>query len=183
MKARPLELARVAAAAALVWAAFTAGQAWLASARSWPPAESRLRSEAEHRWPECAGELAAGWRTALVGLARPLEMLAAAAAAEPETQARAALVGRALAQFDSGRLEAELRDLARLSPAARRLEAPRRMIPVAPGRAVDAQALGEALAALAAAREVERRRLPPGSPLVTDAFRAELAAWLVRGGR
>jgi len=169
---------RIAAAAALV---LVAGDVWRSCREPgelWPPAGRRLAARARSACPAEAARLAAGWRQELERERLPLEGLAAALAAEGRARPRRALAERALAHLDSARLEAELRDLARLSPAARRLEYPRRIGPLVAGTPADAAALGEALAELAAAREAARARLPAGCPPVTDAFRKDLLGWL-----
>jgi len=175
---RALDWLRIAAAAALLLAAWDLWQSCREPDEFWPPGERRLETLARAAAPAEAARLAAGWRAELERERAPLERLAAALAAEPRSRARRALAARALAQLDSARLEAELRDLARMSPAARRLEFPRRIGPIAAGNAADVVALGEALAELAAAREAARARLSAGCPPVMDAFREDLLRWL-----
>jgi len=174
-------LLRLLAVALLVWAAWAALVKLRRAREPWPPGEALLGERAARRAGAEAGKLAGAWREQLAARERALAALRRALRAEPRPDARRRAARRVLAHLDSGRGEKDLHSMARLGPAARRLEYPKRMGPLVAGSRVDPAALGSALGELARQRFIDRAARPE-APLVLDEFRAELLEWLVGGG-
>ena len=177
-----VKLLRIALAAALAWGAVDLLTSLGRSGGGAPFDEAALLARAP-AYPEFETRaLAVAWREQLQGREEVLRALRAALGTEPSLEARKATAARVLAQFDSDRREAELRDMAGLRPAARHLEYGRRLRSLVKGTSIDPVALGEPLGRLARQRALDRARRREGPlVLVLDAFRKELVDWLAAG--
>ncbi len=176
-----VKLLRIALAAALAWGTVELLTSLGRSGGGAPLDEAALLARAPAYLGLETRALAAAWREQLQAREEVLRALRGALGAEPRLEARKAAAARALAQLDSGRREADLRDMAGLRPAARRLEYARRLRSLVKGTSIDPVALGGALGRLARERATDRARRRE-VPLVLDVFGKELVDWLA-GGR